>query len=215
MTKINTESPAEFLRALELHEADYEVKLNEAQRRALCDYYEILRVWNARLHLVAPCSPAEFATRHVLESLFMLQFVKRGVRLCDVGSGGGLPAVPCLIVRPDVNFTLIESNSKKSVFLREALARVGRSESSQIVNARFENVPAPAADFVTCRALDRFTEMFDALVAWSPRESTLLFFGGGALNRRIARVALPHTIIQIPNSNERFIFIINRPSTNS
>ena len=213
MTKINTDSSVEFLRALKVHEADYGVELNDTQRRALCDYYEILGVWNARLHLVAPCSPAEFATRHVLESLFILRFVKRGARLCDVGSGGGLPAVPCLIVRPDVSYTLIESNLKKSVFLSEALARVGRSERSEIINARFENVSAPIADFVTCRALDRFAEMFDALVAWSPRESTLLFFGGHALGERVERGALAHTRVQVPRSNERFIFIIKRPPT--
>ncbi len=213
MKERGTQPIIEFARALETHEADYDIELTAPQREALCDYYEILIAWNDRLHLVAPCSPTEFATRHVLESLFALRFISTGARLCDVGSGGGLPVVPCAITRPDLSLTLIESNAKKSIFLREALTRVGRLKQSNIVNARFENTSAPLADFVTCRALDRFAEMFDKLIAWSPRESTLLFFGGHALGERVERAALAYTRVQVPRSNERFIFIIKRPPT--
>ena len=50
----------------------YGIDLSSATIKALVDYYTLLTRWNERLHLVAPCSPDEFATRHVLESLLLL-----------------------------------------------------------------------------------------------------------------------------------------------
>src|ERR1700754_1765197 len=80
----------------------------------LGEYYSLLTRWNDRLHLVAPCSPEEFAVRHVLESLMLLQHLPPNARVADIGSGGGLPIIPCLIARPDLHATLIESSQKKA-----------------------------------------------------------------------------------------------------
>src|SRR4026209_102143 len=91
----------------------------------LGEYYSLLTRWNDRLHLVAPCSPEEFAVRHVLESLLLLKHLPAKATVADIGSGGGLPIIPCLIARPDLDVTLIESSQKKVVFLREALNRLG------------------------------------------------------------------------------------------
>jgi len=67
----------------------------------LGDYYSLLTRWNDRLHLVAPCSPEEFATRHVLESLLLLKHLPDGAKVADIGSGAGLPIIPCLLARQD------------------------------------------------------------------------------------------------------------------
>ncbi len=88
----------------------------------LGEYYSLLTRWNDRLHLVAPCSPEEFATRHVLESLLLLKHLPHEAKIADIGSGGGLPIIPCLIARADLEVTMIESSQKKAVFLREALS---------------------------------------------------------------------------------------------
>ena len=60
----------------------------------LGEYYSLLTRWNERLHLVAPCSPQEFAFRHVLESMLLLEHLPRRARIVDIGSGGGLPIIP-------------------------------------------------------------------------------------------------------------------------
>src|ERR1041385_4157166 len=80
----------------------------------LGEYYSLLIRWNDRLHLVAPCSPEEFATRHVLESLMLLRHLPQGAKIADIGSGAGLPIIPCLIARRDLDATLIESSQKKT-----------------------------------------------------------------------------------------------------
>jgi len=191
----------QFEQALRANMSAFDVELSADALALLGTYYSLLTRWNARLHLVAPCSPEEFATRHVLESLILLEHLPRGVKITDVGSGGGLPIVPCLIVRPDLEATLIESSQKKAVFLREVLRAVGRR--AVIVARRFEELEAPPVQFVTCRALDRFITKIRSLVAWAPNGSTLLLFGGEELKEQ-----LPDAVSYlIPRSERRYLFV--------
>jgi 16S rRNA (guanine527-N7)-methyltransferase len=159
-------------------------------------YYSLLIRWNERLHLVAPCSPEEFATRHVLESLMLLKHLPSQAKIADIGPGGGLPIVPCLIARADLNVTMIESSQKKAVFLREALNAVGRTAS--ILARRFEDVEPPEVEFITCRALDQFIRKIRVLLDWAPDGSTLLVFGGENL--------LDGERFLIPGSEKRYLF---------
>lgn len=207
-----TESLQKFDATLETHGARYGVELDAQERARLGMYYEHLLKWNARLHLVAPCSPAEFATRHVLESLMACRYMDEGARVCDVGSGGGLPIIPCLVVRTDVRATLVEASTKKAVFLREALRYLELQDRAEVLGERFEGTSAPEADAVTCRALERFTEMYPRLVGWSPPASRLLFFGGSALGELIERDENIRAFkaIKMPESDGRFLFVCER-----
>ena len=200
----------EFKEALESEAGIYQVRISVEAIERLSEYYDLLSSWNARLHLVAPCTPREFATRHVLESLMLLPHLPRAATIADVGSGAGLPIIPCLIARPDITATLIESSRKKAVFLREALNRAEVSKRATVIAERFEEIPAPEADFVSCRALDRFEAKLPSLLKWSPLESILLFYGGEGLRDRLMNLDLSFTKIQIPNSKRRYVFVIGR-----
>lgn len=178
----------------------YGLDLSEETLTQLGEYYSLLTRWNDRLHLVAPCAPEEFATRHVLESLLLLEHLPQEAKIADVGSGAGLPIIPCLVARADLEATLIESSQKKAVFLREALNAVGRKAS--IVARRFEEIEAPAVAFVSCRALDQFKDKVEALIEWAPRGSTLLLFGGDTLPLTGANKIL------IPGSEKRFLYVL-------
>jgi 16S rRNA (guanine527-N7)-methyltransferase len=205
--------PQEFTETLRTHAARYGVEPGARELARLGDYYEHLSKWNARLHLVAPCAPAEFATRHVLESLMACAYMPEGARVCDVGSGGGLPIIPCLILRPDLrSATLVEASTKKAVFLREALSRLELQDRARVVAERFERTPAPEADALTCRALERFTEMYTRLVEWSPRGSRLLLFGGRALGELAERDGRVRSLaaVKMPDSEQRFLFVLER-----
>ncbi len=169
------------------------------------EYYSLLTRWNDRLHLVAPCSPEEFATRHVLESLLLLKHLPQDAKIADVGSGAGLPIIPCLIARPDLEATLIESSQKKAVFLREALKAVDRK--AVIIARPFEDVEPPPVSFVTCRALDQFTLKLPALIDWAPRDSTLLLFAGETLGEQLNRANLKFEKLLIPQSEKRYLFL--------
>lgn len=186
-----------FEQALLSNMQAFEVELTPDDVHRLRTYYSLLIRWNDRLHLVAPCSPEEFATRHVLESLMLLKHLPHGAKIADIGSGAGLPIIPCLIVRPDLEATLIESSQKKAVFLREAVNAVGRTAA--IIARRFEEIEAPHVDFVTCRALDQFIRKIPVLRDWAPDGSTLLLFGGEKL--------LEAERFLIPGSEKRYLYI--------
>jgi 16S rRNA (guanine527-N7)-methyltransferase len=200
----------EFIDALASHGDSFGVQLGDDVHARLADYFELVERWNARLHLVAPCTPREFAVRHVLESLFALTHIPRGARVVDVGTGAGLPAIPCLVAREDLRAVLVEASTKKAIFLREAMGALDLRDAARIVNARFEETDAPDAKIVTCRALERFTEMLPRLVAWSPPRATLLLFGGASLGEGIERAGLSFESALIPESERRFLFVIKR-----
>ncbi len=178
----------------------FEIELPPEALAQLGTFYSLLTRWNDRLHLVAPCSPEEFATRHVLESLLLLKHLPHRAKIADIGSGAGLPIIPCLIARPDLEATLIESSQKKTVFLREALSAVERKAT--IIARRFEEIEAPDISFVSCRALDRFSRKIPVLKAWAPKGSTLLLFGGEELRKELDA----YDAFLIPASERRYVF---------
>ena len=136
-----------FQQSLVANMSSFDFNLPAETVSRLGEYYSLLTRWNDRLHLVAPCSPEEFAVRHILESLMLLKHLPTNARVADIGSGGGLPIIPCLIARPDLHATLVESSSKKSVFLHEAT----RGFQATIIAQPFEQVEPPSVQFVTCR----------------------------------------------------------------
>ncbi|HEY5884358.1 MAG TPA: 16S rRNA (guanine(527)-N(7))-methyltransferase RsmG [Pyrinomonadaceae bacterium] len=200
----------DFTDALQSSAPDYDVVLDQRALDGLSVYYELLNTWNARLHLVAPTSPAEFATRHILESLTLLKYLDDNAAVADVGSGGGLPILPCLILRQDIKATLIESSPKKALFLREVLKVTNTTSRASVINDRFENVPAPEVEYVTCRAIERFEELVPRLVAWSPPQSALLLFGGENLKKPLENAGLQVESELLPNSEKRFLFVVRK-----
>ncbi len=199
-----------FKQALATSMRDYGIDLSPEAVQGLGDYYALMTRWNERLHLVAPCEPEEFATRHILESLLLLRFLPTDATVADIGSGAGLPIIPCLIARDDLSAMLIESSQKKSVFLREALNQLDRSDKGQVVAKTFEDTPAANVRYVTCRALDQFMNKVAKLVDWAPAQSTLLLFGGEVLRQKLDSVGAQYTEFLIPFSEKRFIYEVTK-----
>jgi 16S rRNA (guanine527-N7)-methyltransferase len=192
----------EFAQSLVSNMGSFNLDLPAETVSRLGEYYSLLTRWNDRLHLVAPCSPEQFAVRHVLESLMLLPHLPPNARVADIGSGGGLPIIPCLIARPDLHATLIESSQKKSVFLREA----SRSLQATIIAQPFEQVSPPPVDFVTCRALDQFMQKLPALINWAG-DKTLLLFGGESLREELRKANVNFEAFLIPQSEKRFLYL--------
>jgi 16S rRNA (guanine527-N7)-methyltransferase len=199
----------DFSKALTANMGDFGLEINEDVRLQLTAYYDLLLRWNDRLHLVAPCSPEEFAIRHVLESVFLTHQLPSNATIADIGSGAGLPIIPCMIFRPDLETTLIESSQKKSVFLREAINQL-RLKRGTIICKPFEDTPAPDVAFVSSRALDDFLAKIRTLVKWSPGNATLLLFGGTGLHEELEKLPCQFSEILIPQSTQRFLFVVKK-----
>ena len=194
-----------FEQSLVSNMGSFDLDLSAETVTRLGEYYSLLTRWNDRLHLVAPCTPEEFATRHVLESLLLLKHLPQDAKIADVGSGAGLPIIPCLLARRDLEATLVESSQKKSVFLREALNQLGRP--SLIIAKPFEDVPSLDVSFVTCRALDQFINKVPRLIKWAPAGSVLLLYGGESLREQLKETKFEEFLI--PLSVKRFLFVVS------
>lgn len=119
---------------------------------------ELLRKWQKTINLVAPATLPEVWSRHIADSLQLINHVPADVaRWVDLGSGGGFPGLVIAAVlaeRPGADVHLVESDTRKSAFLREA-SRV--AELPVRVHAqRIEQVAqtlAPGTQVVSARAL--------------------------------------------------------------
>ena len=91
---------------------------SEAQQKLLA-YATLLYKWNRTYSLTALREQDKAVSHHLLDSLAVLPFVVART-LLDVGSGGGMPGIPLAIARPELRVTLLDSNSKKAAFLKQA-----------------------------------------------------------------------------------------------
>jgi 16S rRNA (guanine527-N7)-methyltransferase len=123
--------------------------LNVEQQGRLLDYIALLQKWNKVYNLTAVREPENMLYQHLLDSLAVLPHVGTG-RLLDVGSGAGLPGIPLAIVKPELQITLLDSNHKKTTFLRQACIELGLSNVT-----------------VECVRVDTFTpqQFFDAVIS--------------------------------------------------
>jgi 16S rRNA (guanine527-N7)-methyltransferase len=195
-----------FIETIEHRQADFGLRLEKDRIEKLFDYYELVQKHNPLLHLVAPAGEEEFAVRHILESLTLLEFLPRNARFADVGTGAGLPSIPCLIAREDLRATLIESKLKKTAFLQEALSKCGLENRASLINRQFEEISKPAVSYVTCRALDKFTQKLPKLLKWS-RGANLLFFGGNSLRDELRKNRVKFKEKLMPFSEQRYLFV--------
>lgn len=199
----------EFIAAIKTHQAAFGLSLTEDQIEGLAEFYEIIQKHNEILHLVAPMPAEEFAVRHILESLTMLEYLPKDTRFADIGAGAGLPSIPCLNVREDLKAVLIESKVRKANYLIEAVSDLGMANRAKVVNLQFEEAKAEQFSIVACRALDKFTQKLPRLLKWSKRR-TLLLFGGPALREALQNQKLEFFEKLMPMSEQRYLFVVRR-----
>jgi len=197
----------EFKRAVKESSRAFGLELSAENIDRLTGYYEIVQEHNSLLHLVAPCPADEFAVRHILESLVLLEYLPQNCLFADVGPGAGLPSIPCLIVRSVLSAILVESKEKKVRYLETAISTLGLTGRATIINKQFEEVREKEFDVVTCRALDKFSDKLPRLLKWAGKRQCL-FFGGPALGRSLKDLRVNFEERLLPLSEQRYLFII-------
>jgi 16S rRNA (guanine527-N7)-methyltransferase len=120
---------------------------------ALCD---LVKRWNPAINLIAKSTVSDMWTRHLLDSAQLFEHCpeEAGAWL-DLGSGAGFPGLVVAIMaaesRQDLRVTLVESDRRKSVFLSEAVRRLGLS--ADVICSRVDSIAPQGADVVSARAL--------------------------------------------------------------
>jgi 16S rRNA (guanine527-N7)-methyltransferase len=133
------------------------VPLGDGAIERLGTFLDLLEKWNKVYNLTAIRDTSLWASHHVLDSLAIVPHLPRG-SLLDVGSGGGFPGIPVAIVQPDRKVTLLDSNQKKSAFLRQVAADLALANVSVAAERVEDHRPAPGYDVVVSRA---FSDLSD------------------------------------------------------
>ena len=140
------------------------VTLDGIQVDRLRRYAALLMRWSRVHNLTAIDSAASVTTHHLLDSLAIMPTLQTildarvGARLLDVGSGGGLPAIPLAIGLPQLDVTAIDKVGKKAAFLTQARVELGLRNFAA-VHARVEQWrPAQAFDVIVSRAFSALDE---------------------------------------------------------
>jgi 16S rRNA (guanine(527)-N(7))-methyltransferase RsmG len=136
---------------------------------------------------------------------------RKKLTLADLGSGAGFPGIPIKLWAPDISLTLIESNQKKSVFLRE-VSRALTLTDIDIQNTRAEDLRAASFDVVTLRAVEKFQTILPTAASLVGPHGRLVLLLGSAqlpeakrlLPRFTSKLSMP-----IPNSRSRCLLVAN------
>lgn len=166
-----------------------ELQLEPPLLAGLEAYYQLLAKWNAKVNLTAfPLSPAgadEAVDRLLLEPVAAARYLPAGARtVLDAGSGGGSPAIPLKLAVPALALRMVESKTRKAVFLREAVRVLGLT-GAVVETSRFEELLArpelhEALDVVTVRAVRIEPRVLMTLQAFLRPKGQLLLFRAAA-----------------------------------
>ncbi len=134
------------------------IAATSSQRDALVQYLGLLRHWNGVFNLTAVRDPRQMVGRHLLDSLAILPWVDCGPVL-DVGTGAGLPGLPLAVLRPDLQFVLLDANGKKTRFVQQAATAL-ELDNVDVVRERVEafSTEVPFAR-ITSRAYATLADM--------------------------------------------------------
>jgi 16S rRNA (guanine527-N7)-methyltransferase len=172
--------------------------------------------------VIGPREPARIWTRHLLNGAALAPWLGTQADVADVGSGAGLPGIPLLLARPDLNLTLVEPMARRVAFLEDVRGALGLELN--VLHARAQDVPRRSADVVVARAvapLDRLIAMVfpllrpggQLLALKGDRAAEEVRSARGALSR--ARVAEAHVHAIGSGDDRTYVVAVTAPGSSA
>ncbi|HIO91858.1 MAG TPA: 16S rRNA (guanine(527)-N(7))-methyltransferase RsmG [Leucothrix mucor] len=124
-------------------------KADDEQISKLKQYVDLLHRWNKIYNLTSVRDPRQMIPVHIFDSLAVADYIE-GKNCLDVGSGGGLPGIPLAIMQPQRQFTLLDTNGKKTRFMQQAVIELGL-KNVNIIQTRVEE--------------HKFDSLFDTIIS--------------------------------------------------
>lgn len=136
------------------------VVISSSESEQLLQYLSLLLKWNKAFNLTAITEPQEALDLHLVDSVAVSPQIQAYDSLLDVGTGGGLPGIPLAILNPDKQFTLLDTNSKKTRFLKQTVFELGLS-NVEVVNKRVQDFESQSG--YACILSRAFASLIDML----------------------------------------------------
>lgn len=186
-----TDGMVERFRLMDAGYRDWNAKINVISRKDIDSLYdhhvlhslaiaEYLRTQRPEVYsmFTAPLQEGSVAP---VSSSTNVNASRAGLRVLDLGTGGGFPGIPLAVMFPNVRFTLCDSVGKKTIVAREIANMLGL-DNVEIVNARAESLPG-RFDFVVSRAVASLTDFYP----WAKGKysQSILYLKGGDINEEI------------------------------
>lgn len=145
-------------------------------------YVALLQAWQPKTNLIAPSTLGAIWTRHIADSLQLLDLAAPGKTWIDLGSGGGFPGIviACALADQGAGMVhLVERNAKKAAFLREALRVTGGRGTLHLADIeKFVDSNPPIAEYITARALAPLNVLLRLSAPLIARDAKALFLKG-------------------------------------
>ncbi len=151
-------------------------------------YVDQLKKWQKKTNLIANSTVDDIWHRHVADSLQSIAIRPEARKWVDIGSGGGFPGLviaACMSEHTNSSVTLVESNSKKTAFLRQASRQMGAN--AKVITARIEDAVGEVVspEIVTARALSSLSNLLELSSRWLTNGATALFHKGREYEQEI------------------------------
>ena len=150
------------------------ISLQQSQYDQLLEYLQLLAKWNQVYNLTAITEPRKMWSHHLLDSLSLMPSLLQANKVLDVGSGAGLPGIPLAIAMPATIWIMLDSNARKTRFIRQAIAHCGL-RNAQVVQSRVQDYHAPdSLDFIVSRAYAPLADFCDSVAHLLTSKTRLL-----------------------------------------
>ena len=180
-----------------------ELNLNcsSLQLEKLLKYLELLQRWNKAFNLTAIRDPLQMVRLHLLDSLAIHPYVQGLKSIIDVGTGPGLPGIPLAILNPEINFTLLDSNGKKTRFLFQAINELKLTNASEI-NHRVEAYqPNQLFDAVISRAFSSISDMLNQCDHLVSDQGCFLAMKGKKPDSELSQMTKAYKVVEVSEVN--------------
>lgn len=152
----------------------------------LQNFVNLLKKWQPKINLISNSTISEIWERHIIDSSQLKKFISDHDRVVDLGSGGGFPGIVLSILGVK-NITLIESDSRKAEFLKEA-ARVGGLKTN-VICQRVEKIPLDEFDVIAARGLASLGDILSMLAPTLREKHKLLLLKGKTFEHEVRRAS--------------------------
>ena len=180
-----------------------ELNLNcsSLQLEKLLKYLELLQRWNKAFNLTAIRDPLQMVRLHLLDSLAIHPYVQGLKSIIDVGTGPGLPGIPLAILNPEINFTLLDSNGKKTRFLFQAINELKLTNASEINHRAEAYQPNQLFDAVISRAFSSISDMLNQCDHLVSDQGCFLAMKGKKPDSELSQMSKAYKVIEVSEVN--------------